>query len=369
MIKTRLSPYFLAATVAASVLLGPLPVVHADIPGITLAETIDPSVGTDAFGLTLLRVNHATHKLYTAGYPSDSTRNFGLKVVDTTSNSLIAGIDLGRYSGSYNGFWPIGLDVDESEAPAGNKVYVIGRTDGSGNAILRIIDGQNNTNLTGENSDLFLPVGIAPAYGAGFTSLALNSSNHKLYVAKNNGEIVVVDGPNRQILSTINPNFGDLVVANPAANKIFVVNHNGGGVINSADDTFAPLSLFFTATAAALDPIHGRIYFVGKTLGNSNSIFAVDSTTGQIVGSKTGLANSPVSVTVKPNDNTVYVGSANDLLAFDGTNFSPKGSFARPAMKLACDSTVPAGLYFVDSNQPNSVTAMTRGLEAILKKS
>ena len=127
--------------------------------------------------------------------------------------------------------------------------------------------------------------------------------------------------------------YGDLVIANPAANKIFVVNHNGGGVINSADDTFAPLSLFFTATAAALDSTHGRIYFVGRTLGNSNSIFAVDATTGQIVGSKSGLANVPVSVTVKPDENTVYVGSATDLLAFDATNFAPKGSFARPAVK------------------------------------
>lgn len=350
---------FLFAALAALALPVCLATSRADIPGLTLTDTIDASIGRDAFGLTLLRVNHATHRLYTTGYPSDSSRNFGLKVVDTTSNSIIAGIDLGRYTGSYNGFWPLGMDVDESAAPAGDKVYLIGRTDGSGNAVLRIIDGQNNTNLTGENTDLFLPVGIAPAYGAGFRSLALNSSNHKLYVAKENGEIVVVDGPNRQILSVINPNFGDLVIANPAANKIFVVNHNGGGVINSADDTFATLSLFFTATAAALDSTHGRIYFVGKTLGNSNAIFAVDATTGEIVGSKTGLANAPVSVTVKPDENTVYVGSAADLLAFDGTALTPKGTIARPALQLACDSSVPAGLYFLDSNSQNSVTALT----------
>lgn len=354
MIKRHASR-FLVAALAALALLGPLPAIHADIPGTTLADTIDPSLGTDAFGLTLLKVNHATHKLYTAGYILDSTRNFGLKVVDTTSNSLIAGIDLGRYSGSANAFWPIGMDVDESAAPVGDKVYVIGRTDGSGNAVLRVVDGPSNTNLTGENNgDLFLPVGVQE-----FASLAVNSSNHKIYVAKANGEIVVVDGPNRQILKTLNPNFGDFLIANPAANKIFVVNHNGGGVINSADDTFAPLSLFFNATAAALDSTHGRIYFVGTALNNSNSIFAVDATTGQVAGSKSGLANLPVSVTVKPDDNTVYVGSATDLLAFDGTNFTPKGSFARPAMKLACDPTVPAGLFFVDPNQSNSVIATT----------
>ena len=340
-------------------LLGNLPYAQADIPGLTPTDTIDPSLGTDAFGLTLLQVNHATHKLYTAGYPSDYTRGFGLKVVDTTSNTILAGIDLGHYSNSSNGVWPLGMAIDESAAPVGDKVYLICRTDGSGNVLLRIIDGQSNTNLTGENTDLFLPIGIAPAYGPGARSLALNSSNHKLYVAKENGEIVVVDGPNRQILSTFNPNFGDFVIANPAANKIFVVNHNGGGVINSADDTFAPLSLFFTATAAALDAAHGRIYFVGKTLGNSNSVFAVDASTGQIVSTKSGLANAPVSVTVKPDENTVYVGSETDLLAFDGTTFAPKGSIARPAVNLACDPAVPAGLYFVDTNHANSVAALT----------
>ena len=251
--------------------LAPIACLHADIPGLTPVETIDPSPGTDVYALQYFRLNHATHKLYVAGYPSDSTRNFGLKVIDTTSFALTAGIDLGRYSGSYNGFYPIGLDVDESDAPAGNKVYVIGRTDGNPNAILRVVDGATNTNLTGENTDLVLPVALGGADA--FKSVAVNSANHKVYVAKANGEIVVVDGPNRQILGTIDPNFGDFVIANPTANKVFVVNHNGGGVINSADDTFAPLSLFFTATAAALDSTHGRIYFVGKTLGNSNVEF------------------------------------------------------------------------------------------------
>ncbi len=238
--------------------------------------------------------------------------------------------------------------MDESAAPAGDKVYVIGRTDGTLNVGLRVIDGPSNTNLTGENSDLFLPVSVVQSSAEGFRSLAVNSANHKVYVAKTNGEIVVVDGPNRQILKTLAPDFGDFLIASPATNKIFVVNHNGGGVINSADDTFAPLSLFFTATAAALDSVHGRIYFVGKALNNSNAIYAVDAATGSIVGSKTGLAAAPLSVAVDPGDNTVYVGSATDLLALDATNFSQKGSFARPAVKIACDPTVARGLFFIE---------------------
>ena len=342
-------------------LLGSPLVLRADIPGITPAATLDLSPGTDVFAPNLLRINHTTHKIYVAGFPSDSSRNFGLKVIDATSFSVTTGIDLGRYTGSFNGFYPIGLDVDESAAPTGDKVYLIGRTDGSPNVILRVVDGPSNTNLTGENTDLFLPVDLGG--DEGFKSLAVNSANHKIYVAKANGEIVVVDGPKRQFLTTLDPNFGDFLIANPAANKIFVVNHiNGGGVINSADDTFTPLSLFFTATAAALDSAHGRIYFVGKAPNNANAIFAVDAATGAIVGSKTDLAAVPLSVAVDPGKNTLYVGSASDLLAFDTADLTPKGSFARPAAKLVCDPTIAAGLFFLEDYQvtqrPNLLYAM-----------
>ncbi len=347
---TRLpSSRFLIAALAASTLLGTLPQSRADIPGTTLAETIDPSPGTDVFAPQHLGLNHATHKLYVAGYPSDSTRNFGLKVIDATSFNVTTGIDLGRYAAQYNGFYPLGLDVDESPAPTGDKVYIVGRLD-VGNAVLRVIDGPSNTNLTGENNgDLFLPIAVAG--DEAFKSLAVNSANHKVYIAKENGEIVVVDGPNRQVLKTLDPNFGNLVIASPGTNKVFVVNHNGGGLINSADDSFSQLSLFFTATAAALDSAHGRIYFVGKALDNSNAIYVVDAATGSVINSKTGLAVAPLSVAVDPNRNTVYVGSATNLLSLDATNLSQKASIIRPAVRLACDAAVSMGLFFLDDYQ------------------
>src|SRR5688572_4486514 len=112
MIKSSKSGF--VAIFAASALLGYLPNLGADIPGITPVAILDPSPGTDVFAPRLLRLNHATHKIYVAGLPSDSTRNFGLKVIDATTFSVTAGIDLGRYTGSLNGFYPPGLDVDES---------------------------------------------------------------------------------------------------------------------------------------------------------------------------------------------------------------------------------------------------------------
>jgi DNA-binding beta-propeller fold protein YncE len=297
------------------------------------------------------KLNHATHKLYVAGYSNHN--DFGIKVINTTSNSIIGGIALGRYAGTSNGFWPLGLDVDESPGPVGDKVYVVGQSETSANVALRVIDGLSNSSMTGEGTDLFVPVGVQE-----FASVTVNSSNHKLYVAKENGFIVVVDGPNLQIVRTFNPQFGSFLVASPATNKIFVLNDNGGGFINSADDTFAPLSLFFTATAAAVDSVHARIYFVGKTLNNNNGIFVVDAATGAIVGSRTDLAAPALSVALNPSDNRLYVGSASELLAFDAADLTPRGSFARPAAPLECDPTAPASLFFVDYHVANSILAM-----------
>lgn len=348
--KSITKSYFTAAF-AVFALLGSLPNAKADIPGLTFADTIDPSPYVDVYGAMQFKLNHATHKLYVSGYSNHN--DFGVKVINTTSNSIIGGIALGRYAGTSNGFWPLGLDIDESPGPVGDKVYVIGQSETSANVALRVIDGPSNSSMTGEGTDLFVPVGVQE-----FASVAVNSSNHKLYVAKENGFIVVVDGPNLQIVRTFNPQFGSFLVASPATNKIFVLNDNGGGIINSADDTFAPLSLFFTATAAAVDSVHARIYFVGKALNNNDGIFVVDAATGAIVGSRTDLATPALSVALNPSDNTLYVGSASDLRAFDATDLSPRGSFPRPAAPLECDPTAPASLFFMDSNIRNSIVAM-----------
>src|SRR5438477_10342001 len=88
---------FLVITVGVLVFLTHAPMVHADIPGIELSDTIDLSPGVDAYASQGFQLNHATHKLYVSGRPADPfNRNCALKVIDTASGGVIAGIDLGR---------------------------------------------------------------------------------------------------------------------------------------------------------------------------------------------------------------------------------------------------------------------------------
>src|SRR6266705_204218 len=181
MIKIKYSSFVAAFVVFA--LLGLLPIAKADIPGLTPSDTIDLSPGTDAYALQWFQLNHSTHKLYASGWPTNSDRNLGLKVIDTVSRRVLTGIDLGRYTGDPNWFTPLGFAIDESAAPQGNKIYMVGQANVI-NARLRVIDGESDTNLTGEGTDLFLPVDFG---GGSFESMAVNSANHKVYIVKYNG--------------------------------------------------------------------------------------------------------------------------------------------------------------------------------------
>jgi hypothetical protein len=342
---------FIFAALAVFALLGLLPAIHAGIPGTTPVDTIDPSQGPDAYALQWLQLNRSTHKLYVSGWPSQN-RNLGLKVIDTVSGSVLTGIDLGRYTGDSNAFQPLGFAIDESAAPQGNKIYMVGRANVI-NARLRVIDGETDTNLTDETTDLFLPVDFG---NGSFESMAVNSANHKVYIAKSNGDVVVVDGPNRQVLTTLHPDAGNLLIANPAANKVFVFNHNGGAVIDSSNDTFTPLALAINAFDAVLNPATGRIYLAGTAQSGSYGVFVVDGNTGQLITSRTGLPETPKSITFVTADNTVRMGTRilspngewiSSIQAFDGTDLSPKGSLAQNAFKLAYDPMATNGLFLL----------------------
>ncbi len=340
------------AVFAAFALLGYLPAAEADIPGLTLAETIDPALGTDAYALQWLELNHSTHKLYATGWPTHSSRNLGLKVIDTISGGVLTGIDLGRYPGDPNWFQPLGFAIDESAAPLGNKIYMVGQANVI-NARLRVIDGETDTNLTDETTDLFLPVDFG---NGSFESMAVNSANHKVYIAKSNGDVVVVDGPNRQVLTTLHPDAGNLLIANPAANKIFIFNSNGGGVIDSSNDTFTQLALAIFVDDAVLNPANGRIYLAGTSQSGTWGVFAIDGNTGQLITSRTGLPETPTSITFVSTDNTVRVGTRilantgfyiSSIQAFDGTDLSPRGSLPQNAFKLAYDPMAANGLFLL----------------------
>lgn len=144
----------LIALVAASLfqILSPL---RAAPLGISLLKTVDLSPGADAYFPFRLAVNHTTHKMYVPGAitpdgdypPTDGGVGYGVKAINTATNTAIAGVPMGFYndgSGNKVPFRPIAIAVDESVGPIGNKIYVVGQV-GDDRLFLRKIDGSTDT--------------------------------------------------------------------------------------------------------------------------------------------------------------------------------------------------------------------------------
>ena len=325
-------------------------------PEFTALPPVDLSPGPDVVEPRSFALNRARHKLYVA---SGVGFMRGVKVIDTTTDAVIAGLDFGWYREPNNRFIAYAMAVDESPAPAGDKLYVvIASSDRTSPFVLRVIDGENESNLTDQGSDIVLP--IAPASnppGIPFPSAVVNPKNHKVYVANNAGEIAVIDGEKRTVLTTLKPDAGSFLAVDPVANKIFVLGRNGGAIIDSATDTVTPppQPFVFEPRAAAFNEANNRLYIAGVERRSDGleygGLYVIDGETGSLVASKTtelgyaASAGMPVAMTIVPAENTVYVGSEEKVYVVDATDLSRRGELLRSAMGIAWDSAKPGVLY------------------------
>ena len=291
-------------------------------------------------------LNRRMHKLYVANAPGFVK---GVKVIDTASRAVIGGLDLGWYREPGNRFIGRGMAVDESSGPGGNKVYVVGGPwDRSTPFVLRVVDGESDTSLTGEGTDIVLPIAPAPAQpGPDFPSVVVNPTNHKVYVSTNAGEIAVIDGENRTVLKTLNPDAGSFLAVDPVANKIFVLGRNGGAIIDSATDTVSPppRPLDFQPRSAAFNEANNRIYVVATA-----GLFVLDGSTGELVASRIDFGwggNAPVSIAVVPNENTIYLGTETKIHVVNADDLSSRGELPHSATALAWDPASPGVLYAI----------------------
>jgi DNA-binding beta-propeller fold protein YncE len=308
-----------ATFIAGSALLANAPLQAGAPPGLSLFKTIDLSPGADSYAPFQLAINRTTHKIYVPGsitpdstfIPPDGGIGFGIKVIDTTTNTAVAGIPLGFYdggSGTKIPFAPVAIAVDDSAAPDGNKIYVVGQV-GDDRLFLRTIDGATDTNLTGEGTDLLLPI---TGRDGSYSSIAANSSNHKIYISNADGDVAVVDGPGGAVLTVltgVGEDTSHVLIANPAANKVFVLCFQKlTVVIDSTDDSYTSFSTDYSANDAVLDPASGQIFVVGDT-SLSSELLALDANTGGVIHSTSAVPERTRGVAVDSSAGTVYVGA------------------------------------------------------------
>ena len=295
----------------------------ADSGNAAILEAIDLSPGVDASMPQFLAIHRATQRLFVGGVAA-------VKVIDLAKREPIAGISLDRYRASSTDFEIIDMAVDESSGPGGNKLYVLGRASET-LTVVRIVDAQTNASLTAEGTDVVLP---APATGERYTMLVVNRANQKLYVATSNGRIVIVHGPDRTIVKTVDAGARGSLVVNPVANRVFVLGGGRSSIIDSNTDALTPLLVKVSqAHRPVFSEQDGRIYFCGA-IDTRPGVFAMNGTTGQLVAE----ANLPgyTAIAVAPERQRVYVSEQGKQIAvLDATDLHLIGSIPHRAEEMA----------------------------------
>ena len=339
-----------AALVAATTLA-------VEPPGLALKTTVDLSPGADVFAPSKFALNRATHRLYVFAEQTSGGQNFGLKLLDSRSGAVLGGVDLGRYSAypfeNYT-FQPRALVVDETAAPLGDKVYVLGSPGGGVSFYLRVIEGATGDNLTAEGTDLPLPLDSFDSRAG----IALHPASHKIYLVDQYGKVVVVDGPNRKVLTSLQTEAGrgSVLVSNPVANKVLVFGQSGGAVIDCTNDTFKSFEFpELNLEAVAFHSANGRIYLTGTNMTDgASALLVVDGATGATLLSKTdGVVPNASGIAIDPAADLVFVaagtyGSPGSITAYRGTDLSPAGTFNVSATNLALDPVDGGRLLFLD---------------------
>jgi hypothetical protein len=346
---------------AAILFAWPAPLQAAGVAGISVLEPIDLAPGKDVYQPLGFAANHLNHRLYVFGgmaapdlvFNQPANPTYGLKVIDTSTNTVVTGIDLGLYQfPTYvHPFEPRDLAVDESQTSGGNQVYVLG----VGEYIcLRVIDGATNTNQTGQGTDIVLP--------NDGDQLIVNPNNHKVYVVSYDGKVTVVDGPNRSVVKTLSPAIGlntHTLVLNPQANKVFVFGPQALAIINSDDDTYTMINVAYFVKAGIFDPNTGHVLMAASEGTSAVALYALDGINGTQLQKETNIPENIQALAIDAANHHLYLGqpvdeSANttgEIAIYDSDILGPVGESPFPpgAAKLIFDGVgFEASLYFLD---------------------
>ncbi len=286
-------------------------------------------------------------------------------MIDIATSTVVAGVDLGRYV--------IGTDkprvtaqyiaVDESAAPAGNRIYTVGFSGISNQTlrtVLRIIDGASNTLVGSQSPGIYLNIGSPQA-------IAVNSNNHKVYVIDSAGMVTIIDGPSATVLATFNSNVGptpNALVVDPTTNKVFAFGRSGAAIIDGTSDVATSLAVGFQTGNGVYNPANGRLYFLGADVNGINGIYVLDAT-GAVVATRTaGLSFTARTIAVNPGTNTLYVGSPTTnssigiVATFNATTLVPGSDLNLGSGNLAFDPASGGRLLTLDHDYGTPTPAL-----------
>ncbi|QJD84709.1 InlB B-repeat-containing protein [Cohnella herbarum] len=242
---------------------------------------------------TAIAVNAATNKIYVANRDSGS-----VTVIDGATNAT-------AMVPTENS--PVAVAVN----PVTNKIYVANW--GSDN--VTVIDGATNATKT---------VSVGAASGV----IGVNPVTNKIYVANQIHEVVVINGVDDTVLTTLEP-FGPIFTAtviavNPVTNTIYLDNMYVGSVavINGADDTLTTTVMLApgvdSLSAISVNPVTNQIYIADR-YGNNVTVMDGASNT---VTKTIGVGSYPTAITLNSATNKIYVANrdSDNVTVIDGAS-------------------------------------------------
>ena len=281
-----------------------------------VAQTLLATVPVEQ-GAYYLATNPVTNKTYVANYCGNdpSCANLGtVSVINGLTNTVDATITVGIH--------PAFVLIN----PLTNKIYVTNRRDGT----VSVINGATNV-VTAT-----IPVGAHPTYGD------INVLTNRIYVVNNgNGQgttMSVIDGHADSVVATVTVgNYPQSASVNPVTNKIYVVNYCGNqfgcnatpangtvSVVDGATNTVtATVTVGVGAALVFADPATNKVW-VMNSCGSSLPCDADPNGNGNYVGSVTQidgatLATSTVNtgkgagaMAYNPVANKAYVSNSTD---------------------------------------------------------
>jgi YVTN family beta-propeller protein len=265
-----------ALSLLAGTLLALAPAASAASSGYAVTEIY--TSGGPTYGVA---GDPATNTIYAGAYTS-------LDVIDGTSNTITAQIDLG---------WPVqSVAVDATT----DTVYALaegGRT--------FVINGTTNT----VTATVDVPCGV-------FGSAAVNPVTDMVYVTDcENGTVTVIDGNTNTVTATIPVVLGSTtlmygVAVDPTTDTIYVADAEDDevavidGATNAVTGRIA-LPARSDPIGVAVDPASGLVYTADY---DTNSVSAIDPATDSVSTLATGLTG-PYGLALDSGSGTLYVGS------------------------------------------------------------
>ena len=181
-------------------------------------------------------------------------------------------------------------------------------------------------------------VTITVTVGGNPIAVGLNPATNKIYVPNSQGGISVINGATGALITTVTDTSGTAyspngVAVNPTTNMIYVTNSGGGTnngnmtVINGINDTyFTTLSDLGSNGASqpgaiAVNPVTNKIYVANR--GSAN-VSEFDGATNTYIAT-IAVGTSPESIAINSVTNTIYVAnhSSNNVTVINGMTNAP----------------------------------------------